>query len=88
MLSFHHFFRFAYQSAMKTAFSKFIIIILGNGKITVEVDTTQEDIYVYDPAWDNPVVKVNLYCCFKLGDLTFVSFICTLVCKCIYHVTA
>ncbi|XP_069977174.1 RAD52 motif-containing protein 1 isoform X1 [Penaeus vannamei] len=51
--------RFAYQSAMKTAFSKFVIIILGNGKITVEVDTTQEDIYVYDPAWDNPVVKVN-----------------------------
>lgn len=59
---------------MKIAFSKFIIIILGNGKITVEVDTTQEDIYVYDPAWDNPVVKVKLHCCFELNNFIFVLF--------------
>ncbi|XP_042234756.1 RAD52 motif-containing protein 1-like isoform X2 [Homarus americanus] len=51
--------RFAFQSAMKAAFSKFIIIRLKNGKITAEVDTTQCDPLIYDPAWDNPVVKVN-----------------------------
>lgn len=64
---------------MKTAFSKFVIIILGNGKITVEVDTTQEDIYVYDPAWDNPVVKVNLYCYFKKKKFTHAFFTCKVV---------
>lgn len=64
---------------MKTAFSKFVIIILGNGKITVEVDTTQEDIYVYDPAWDNPVVKVNLYRYFKKKNFTHAFFTCKVV---------
>lgn len=51
--------RFAVHAAMKAAFSKFIIITLGNGKCTVEVDTTRHDPLLYDPAWDNPLIKVN-----------------------------
>ncbi|KAK3857915.1 hypothetical protein Pcinc_035864 [Petrolisthes cinctipes] len=51
--------RFAFQTAMKAAFSKFIIIKLSNGKITAEVDTTVCEPLLYDPAWDNPVVQVN-----------------------------
>ncbi|XP_045607390.1 RAD52 motif-containing protein 1 [Procambarus clarkii] len=51
--------RFAFQSAMKAAFSKFIIIRLKNGKVTVEVDTTQCDPLKYDSALDKPLIKVN-----------------------------
>ncbi|KAK7026703.1 hypothetical protein SK128_019310 [Halocaridina rubra] len=51
--------KFAYHAAMKSALSKYIIIILGNGKVTVEVDTTQHDPLLYDPAWDNPLIKVR-----------------------------
>ncbi|CAL4113555.1 unnamed protein product, partial [Meganyctiphanes norvegica] len=55
--------RFSFYSSMTAAFGKFIIIRLGNGKTQIEVDTTQNDPLVYDPAWDNPEVKVK--------DLTF-----------------
>ncbi|XP_071548292.1 RAD52 motif-containing protein 1-like isoform X5 [Panulirus ornatus] len=51
--------RFAFYSAMQAAFSKFNIIRLRNGKITAEVDTTQCDPLVHDPAWDRPLLKVN-----------------------------
>ncbi|XP_050688530.1 RAD52 motif-containing protein 1-like isoform X2 [Eriocheir sinensis] len=50
--------RFAFHTAMKAAFSKFIIIKLRNGKVTVEVDTTQTDLQIYQSAWDNPLVEV------------------------------
>ncbi|KAG0725333.1 hypothetical protein GWK47_038817 [Chionoecetes opilio] len=50
--------RFAFNSAMKAAFAKFIIIRLRNGKVMAEVDTTQADLQIYNPAWDNPLVKV------------------------------
>ncbi|XP_068241509.1 RAD52 motif-containing protein 1-like [Palaemon carinicauda] len=51
--------KFAMHAALKSAFSKFIIIVLANGKVTVEVDTTKQDPLIYDPAWDNPVIKVK-----------------------------
>ncbi|KAK8726870.1 hypothetical protein OTU49_010103 [Cherax quadricarinatus] len=51
--------RFAYHSALKAAFSKFIIIRLKNGKVTIEVDTTQCDPIKYHPAWDESLIKVN-----------------------------
>lgn len=51
--------RFSFYSAQTAAFNKFIIIRLGNGKTQAELDTTQNDPLVYDPAWDNPEVKVN-----------------------------
>ncbi|KAG0719786.1 hypothetical protein GWK47_049769 [Chionoecetes opilio] len=50
--------RFAFNSAMKAAFAKFIIIRLRNGKVMAELDTTQADPQIYNPAWDNPLVKV------------------------------
>ncbi|KAK8402154.1 hypothetical protein O3P69_001325 [Scylla paramamosain] len=51
--------RFAFNSAMKAAFGKFVIIKLRNGKVTVEVDTTQTDLQMYDPSWDRTEVEVN-----------------------------
>ncbi|XP_045117718.1 RAD52 motif-containing protein 1-like isoform X3 [Portunus trituberculatus] len=51
--------RFAINSAMKAAFGKFVIIKLRNGKVTVEVDTTQTDLQMYDPLWDSTEVEVN-----------------------------
>lgn len=43
---------------MKSAFGKFVIIKLRNGKVTVEVDTTQTDLQMYDPSWDSTEVEV------------------------------
>lgn len=43
---------------MKAAFGKFIIIRLRNGKVMAEVDTTQTDLQIYNPVWDNTVVEV------------------------------
>ncbi|XP_066976581.1 RAD52 motif-containing protein 1-like isoform X3 [Macrobrachium rosenbergii] len=51
--------KFAMHAAMKSAFSKYIIIVMSNGKVTVEVDTTKQEPLIYDPAWDKPVVKVK-----------------------------
>ena len=43
---------------MKAAFGKLVIIRLRNGKVTVEVDTTQTDLEIYNPAWDTTAVEV------------------------------
>lgn len=51
--------RYAFYAAMKSAFGKFVIIKLRNGKVTVEVDTTQTDLQMYDSSWDSTEVEVN-----------------------------
>lgn len=44
---------------MKAAFGKFVIVKLRNGKVTVEVDTTQTDLQIYYRTWDNQLVEVR-----------------------------
>ena len=57
---------------MKAAFGKFVIIKLRNGKVTVEVDTTQTDLEMYDPLWDSTEVEVVmiLHCILPCNTIT------------------
>ncbi|CAC5420241.1 RDM1 [Mytilus coruscus] len=53
--------KLAYQRSLENAFSKVILIVLPNGKVTVEVDTTQPDpvILTEKQLDDSNVLKVN-----------------------------
>ncbi|XP_062605447.1 RAD52 motif-containing protein 1-like [Saccostrea cucullata] len=52
--------KLAYQRAVENAFSKVIILVLSNGKIAVEVDTTQPELLLTEKALDDEnVLKIN-----------------------------
>ncbi|XP_076101495.1 RAD52 motif-containing protein 1-like [Mytilus galloprovincialis] len=53
--------KLAYQRSLENAFSKVILIVLPNGKVTVEVDTTQADpvILTEKQLDDSNLLKVN-----------------------------
>lgn len=51
--------KLAYQRAVENAFSKVIIIVLSNGKVTVEVDTTRPELLLTEKILDDEnVLKV------------------------------
>jgi hypothetical protein len=51
--------KLAYQRAVENAFSKVIVVVLSNGKITVEVDTTRPELLLTEKVLDEDnVLKV------------------------------
>lgn len=52
--------KLAYQRAVENAFSKVIIVVLSNGKVAVEVDTTQPELLLTEKVLDDEnVLKIN-----------------------------
>lgn len=47
------------SAALQNAFSKLILIVLDDGKVTVEIDMNKNDPFVYSPIWDVPSIIVN-----------------------------
>lgn len=45
--------------AVVAAWSRVVLVIVGGSKVMVEVNTTKEDSFHYDPLWDEPVVTVR-----------------------------
>lgn len=58
--------KLAYQRSIENAFSKVILIVLPNGKVTVEVDTTKPDLILTEKRLDEDkclqVSSCNYYC--------------------------
>lgn len=51
--------KLAYQRAVENAFSKVILVVLSNGKVAVEVDTTQPELLLTEKVLDDEnVLKV------------------------------
>ena len=47
------------SAALQNAFSKLILIVLDNGKVTAEIDMNKTDPFAYNPIWDVPSIVVN-----------------------------
>ena len=45
--------------AMLDAWSKVVLVIVNCNKVSVEINTTKQDKFFYDPTWDEPVIEVN-----------------------------
>lgn len=57
--------KLAYQRAVENAFSKVIIVVLSNGKVAVEVDTTQPELLLTEKVLDDEnVLKVLASMCY------------------------
>ena len=48
------------QRAIENAFSKVLLVVLGNGKVTVEIDTTKPDLSTASYIPDDQLVKVSM----------------------------
>ncbi|KAL3884169.1 hypothetical protein ACJMK2_030389 [Sinanodonta woodiana] len=51
--------KLAFQRALENSFSRVLLIILSNGKVTVEIDTTKPDILPQELQEEEAVIKVN-----------------------------
>ena len=47
------------QRAVENAFSKVLLVVLSNGKVTVEIDTTKPDFNTADYVPDDQLIKVG-----------------------------
>ena len=36
-----------------------VLVVVGGKKVGVEINTTKEEAFFYDPLWENPVVTVQ-----------------------------
>jgi len=45
--------------ALQAAWAKVVLVVVGGKKVGVEINTTKEDAFFYDPLWENPVVTVQ-----------------------------
>ena len=54
--------KLAFQRAVENAFSRVILIVLSNGKVSVEIDTTKPEVRLADQIrlLEEPVIKVNI----------------------------
>ena len=45
--------------AVQAAWSKVVLVVVAGSRVSVEINTTKEDNFFYDPTWDEPEIEVN-----------------------------
>ena len=45
--------------AVQAAWSKVVLVVVAGCRVSVEINTTKEDNFFYDPTWDEPEIEVN-----------------------------
>ena len=45
--------------ACMAAWSKVVLVVVDGNKVSVEINTTKQEKFFYDPTWDEPVIEVN-----------------------------
>ncbi|KAK3576606.1 hypothetical protein CHS0354_023123 [Potamilus streckersoni] len=51
--------KLAFQRALEDSFSRVLLVVLSNGKVTVEIDTTKPEILAQELQEEEAVIKVN-----------------------------
>ena len=44
---------------IQAAWDKVVLVVVGGNRVTVEINTTKQEKFFYDPTWDEPVIVVN-----------------------------
>ena len=45
--------------AVQAAWSKVVLVVVDGSKVSLEINTTKQEKFFYDPTWDEPVIQVN-----------------------------
>lgn len=45
--------------AIQAAWSKVVLVVVDGSKVSVEINTTTQDKFFYDPTWEDPEVVVE-----------------------------